>query len=52
MEDFIDRLNAYQRAMTLARLMMAEGIISAEEYAIIDTIIARKYGIKSSELLS
>lgn len=51
MSDLKDRIEAYQRSMTLARMMLSEGLISKEEYAIIDTIIAKKYGINSCDLL-
>lgn len=45
MSDYDKRLFAYQMAMALARSMRSKGLISAKEYAKIDTIIANKYGI-------
>ena len=47
MTDYEKRLMAYQTAMALARSMCSKGIISAKEYAKIDTIMAKKYGISS-----
>ena len=47
MGEYDKRLIAYQTAMALARSMRSKGIISAKEYAKIDTIIAEKYGIYS-----
>lgn len=44
------RLFAYQMAMALARSMRSKGLISAKEYAKIDTIIAKKYGISSCSI--
>ena len=44
------RLFAYQMAMALARSMRSKGLISAKEYAKIDTIIAEKYGISSCSI--
>ena len=40
----------YQMAMALARSMRSKGLISAKEYAKIDTIIANKYGISSCSI--
>lgn len=50
MSDYEKRLMAYQTAMALARSMRSKGIISAKEYAKIDTIIAKKYGISSGSI--
>ena len=50
MPDFEQRQMAYQAAMALARRMLSKGLISEEEYAEIDTIIAKKYGISSCSL--
>ena len=38
MSDYDKRLFAYQMAMALARSMRSKGLISAKEYAKIDTI--------------
>ena len=50
MSDYDKRLFAYQVAMALARSMRSKGLISAKEYAKIDTIIANKYGISSCSI--
>ena len=50
MSDYVKRLFAYQMAMALARSMRSKGLISAKEYAKIDTIIAKKYGISSCSI--
>lgn len=50
MPDFEQRQMAYQAAMALARRMLSKGLISEEEYAEIDTIIAKKYGISSCSI--
>ena len=44
------RLTLYRRAMSLATEMLRRNIISAEEYAKIDTIMAKKYGVSSSTI--
>ncbi len=43
--DFFQRLASYKAAMSLAKSMLHQGIISAEEYAEIDTIMTKKYGL-------
>lgn len=50
MSDYDKQLFAYQTAMALARRMLSKGLISEEEYAEIDTIIAKKYGISSCSI--
>lgn len=50
MRDYDKRLIAYQTAMALARSMRSKGLISAKEYAKIDTIIAEKYSISSCSI--
>ena len=47
MSDYDKRRFAYQVTMSLAGSMRSKGIISDKEYAKIDTIIAKKYGISS-----
>lgn len=43
--EFFDRLIAYKAAMSLAAAMLRQGIISESEYAEIDTIMTKKYGL-------
>ena len=41
---------AYKSAMAQARLMLSKGLITKDEYAIIDTMMAEKYGLSSCSL--
>ena len=50
MDELYQRLTAYQTAMSLARNMLRQGIISEDDYRKIDTIIAKKYGISSGSI--
>lgn len=50
MPDFEQRQMAYQAAMALAQRMLSKGLISKEEYAEIDMIIAKKYGVSSCSI--
>ena len=47
---YFDRLNAYCLIMLLADRMLSSGLISAEEYAIIDTKAADRSGISSCSI--
>ncbi len=42
------RLLLYRATMTAVKIMLDSGLISVEEYAVTDTIIAEKYGLNSS----
>ena len=44
-DEYFRRLAAYKAAMSLARGMLHQGIISENEYAEIDTIMTKKYGL-------
>ena len=44
-EEFFRNLAAYKAAMSLARGMLHQGIITESEYAEIDTIMAKKYDL-------
>lgn len=50
--DLNKRVAAYRATMSLASEMLEKGIISAEEYAIIDTIMAKRYGLSSCTIFS
>ncbi len=50
MDEFRQRVIAYQIAMTLARSMLSQGIITEEEYRKIDTIMAEKYSLSSGSI--
>lgn len=45
-----ERILGYKSAMAQARQMLSGGIINADEYAIIDTMMAEKYGLSSCSL--
>ena len=45
MDEYQQRLIAYQFAMSLARSMLSKGIISEEEYHKIDVIMTNKHGV-------
>ena len=49
-EDLRSRIMRYRAAMSLAAEMLQNGLISEEEYAKIDTIMAKKYGVSSSTI--
>ena len=44
---YYNRVQGYKSAMAQARVMLSNGIITASEYAIIDTMMAEKYGLSS-----
>ena len=44
------KLESYLASMLQAKRMLAMGILTPEDYAKIDTIIAKKYGISSCSL--
>lgn len=50
MVELQERLIKYQLAMSMARTMLARGILTEEKYHDIDTIIAKKYGLSSSTI--
>ena len=43
--EFFERLTAYKTAMGIAETMLRRGIISEDDYAEIDTIMTKKYGL-------
>ncbi len=49
-KDYRARLESYLASMLQAKRMLAMGILTPEDYAKIDTIIAKKYGISSCSL--
>ena len=48
--EYRERLLAYRAAMSLATEMLNEGILTPREYAEIDRIIAKKYGLSLGSL--
>lgn len=52
MTELHQKLEAYQRTMSLARILLDQGIISVEDYMEIDAIIDKKYGLNLCGLFS
>ena len=44
---YYSRVLGYKSAMAQARVMLSGGLITASEYAIIDTMMAEKYDLSS-----
>ena len=49
-EAYRHRLENYLASMIQAKRMLSMGVLTPEDYADIDTIIAKKYGISSCSL--
>ena len=49
-KEYFDAVCSYKSAMAQARLMLLKGILTESEYAIIDTVMAEKYGLSSCSL--
>ena len=49
-KDLQYRIERYRAAMSLANEMLTKNVISQEEYAVIDTIMTKKYGVTSSTI--
>jgi hypothetical protein len=49
-KELYTRLDGYRSAMVQAKHMLFKGLVSADEYAIIDTMMAQKYGLPSCSL--
>ena len=47
MTDLQEKIIRYQMAMSMARTMLARGIITEEKYHEIDTIMAKKHDVSS-----
>jgi hypothetical protein len=46
-EKLSEKIIAYRTAVSIVKSMLVQGIISAEEYHKIDTMLAEKYGLSS-----
>ncbi len=46
-KEYMLNIERYRLAMSLAKSMLTQGIISESDYAIIDTIMTKKYGVSS-----
>lgn len=49
-DDYRERLEQYLASTLQAKQMLSMGILTPEDYAMIDTIMAEKYGISSCSL--
>lgn len=49
-QDINQRLISYRMAMSIAKAMKSQGIISESEYHKIDTIMSKKYDVFSSTI--
>ena len=49
-DELFERIVMYKATMSLVKSMLAEGLISEEEYSGIDRIFASKYGLDLSVL--
>ena len=49
-DELFERIVMYKATMILVKCMWSQGLISEEEYAEIDRIIASKYGLDLSVL--
>ena len=49
-KEYFDSICCYKSAMVQARLMLLKGILTEDEYATIDTMMAKKYGLSSCSL--
>ena len=49
-KSLFEQITLYRTTMAMVKKMLDAGLISAEEYAEIDTIIAKKYGLNSSTI--
>lgn len=43
-----EKITLYRATMSAVKKMLDEGLISEEEYAVIDTIMTEKYGLSLS----
>ena len=50
MQDYRSRLERYLAAILQAKRMLSMGILTPQDYAKIDTRMARKYGISSCSI--
>lgn len=47
MTEYERKIISYRMVMSMVKSMLKQSIITAEEYAEIDTIMAKKYGVSS-----
>ena len=49
-DQLVKKVAAYRTAMSIIKEMLRRGLISADDYAKIDTKMAEKHGLKSSTI--
>ncbi len=49
-KEFYNSLTSYKASMKQAKTMLEMGLISADDYTKIDTILAQKYGLNSCSI--
>lgn len=47
---FYDKAVSYRTAISVIKSLLKSGLITKEEYSEIDTILTKKYGLKSSTI--
>ena len=52
MDDYLQSIIQYRIAMSMAKSMLNKGIITEEEYAKIDTIMAKNAGLSLDTIFS
>ena len=52
MDEYLEKIIRYRLAMSMARTMLHRGIITQEEYAKIDTIMAKNAGLSLGTIFS
>lgn len=45
-----EKVFGYRRTMAMVKAMLSEGVITPEEYSLIDTMMAKKYGLSSCSI--
>lgn len=51
-EGLYNRIRDYKTALAVIREMLSEGIISQEDFSITCTVLAEKYGLRSSTIFA
>lgn len=51
-KQLMEDISSYRTTMVLMHRLVSQGIITAEEYANIDTIIAKKHGLSLGSIFS
>ena len=49
-QEFFKRLSLYRATMAAVKQMLEQGLITADEYAKLDDVFARKYNLEASAI--